>query len=126
MAARAGFKVARGAVVGLGLVAAACATMTADKEALLQKAGFRKVVADTPQKMAHLKTLPERTLVARSKDGKQYYVYADPTYCKCLYVGDAQQYAAYQQAAREAKVAEDEATAVEEQKEWETSYYSGR
>jgi hypothetical protein len=26
--------------------------------------------------------------VARSKDGRRYYLYADPDYCKCVFVGN--------------------------------------
>jgi hypothetical protein len=59
----------------------------------LAAAGFDKKVADTPEKLAHLETLtPARKLVAHSRNGQLYYVYADPAVCKCLYVGTAAQY----------------------------------
>ncbi len=32
--------------------------------------------------------LPPRAFVSRSKDGRRYYVYADPDLCKCAFVGD--------------------------------------
>jgi hypothetical protein len=106
-------------VPGLALVVAACATMAGDTESRLQKAGFRAVPADTPQKMAHLRTLPDRRLVSRTHQGQSYYVYADPDYCKCMYVGRAKQYQAYQQLAKQERAAEDAALATEEAKEWE-------
>ena len=50
-------------------------------------AGFVMRPADTPQKMERLKTLPAHKFVARSKEGWRYYIYADPTDCKCAFVG---------------------------------------
>jgi hypothetical protein len=35
-----------------------------------------------------LRLLPPRTFLARSKDGRRYYLYADPDYCKCVFVGN--------------------------------------
>jgi hypothetical protein len=40
-----------------------------DKEQLLAAAGFQAKPADTPEKLANLKAMPPRQLVARSKDG---------------------------------------------------------
>ena len=78
-------------VMGLGL--SACATTAGPSTVdLLSQAGFRKVPADTPQKVAHLQTLPDRRLVARKYQDKKYYVYTDPQGCKCMYVGNAAQY----------------------------------
>lgn len=66
-------------------------TMTTEQ--LLTAAGFQKKVADTPAKLAHLGTLtPARKLVAHRRDGRLYYLYADPVVCNCLYVGTAAQY----------------------------------
>jgi hypothetical protein len=107
------------ATISLALVVAACATMTADTESRLQQAGFRKVSADTAAKMSHLKTLPDRRLISRTHQGQPYYVYADPDYCKCMWVGNAQQYQAYRGILRQQRAAEDAALAAEEAKEWE-------
>jgi 16S rRNA G966 N2-methylase RsmD len=105
--------------IAIGLLAAACATTAQNTESLLGQAGFRRVAADTSQKMTHLKTLPERALVARTHQGQRYYVYADPSYCKCMYVGNAEQYQAYQRLTRQQRAAEEAALAAEEAKEWE-------
>ena len=81
--------------IGLALGLAACATTTGTENSLTQ-AGFRQLPADSPQKVAHLQTLPERRLVARTYQGKKYYVFSDPNGCKCLYIGNPAQYQAYQ------------------------------
>lgn len=54
----------------------------------LEDAGFVARVADTPAKMARLKTMPPRKFIRRVKAGKPYYVYVDPDLCKCAYLGD--------------------------------------
>jgi hypothetical protein len=105
--------------VSLAIVVAACATMTRDTESMLQQAGFRKIPADTAQKMTHLKTLPDRKLISRTHQGQPYYVYADPDYCKCMWVGNAQQYQAYRGIVRQQRAAEDAALAAEDAREWE-------
>ncbi len=48
--------------------------------------------ADTPEKRAYLESLTPRKVLLRSQDGERRYVYADPTSCKCLYVGGEEQY----------------------------------
>ena len=44
--------------------------------------------ADTPVQIERLRQLPPRTFVTRTKNGRRYYLYADPDYCKCVFVGD--------------------------------------
>ncbi len=107
--------------VGFALGITGCATTAPKTENLLSQAGFRQIPADTPQKLAHLKTLPERKLVARtSSKGKKYYVYADPDGCKCLYIGDPPQYQSYQRIAQQQQAQQSEAPGgVEEAREWE-------
>jgi hypothetical protein len=62
-------------------------------EQILAGAGFLKKVADSPAKLAHLKTLtPARKLVTHHRDNQLYYVFADAETCKCMYVGTAAQY----------------------------------
>jgi hypothetical protein len=56
----------------------------------LESAGFVMRPANTPQKMERLRTLPAHKFVARRKAGTPYYIYADPTYCRCAYVGGQQ------------------------------------
>src|SRR5262245_26798953 len=88
--------------LGVGALASGCAAGAQTTESLLSQAGFGELSADTPEKISHLQTLPARKFVKRDRDGKSYYVYADPEYCKCLFVGTVQQYAQYRSLLREA------------------------
>lgn len=107
------------AVAALGLTAGATACVTArTTENLLGQAGFRRLPADAPNKVVHLETLPDRRLVGRvNPQGKQYYVYSDPTGCHCLYIGNAQQYETYRRLLQEYRMAQ--SAAVQEAREWE-------
>jgi hypothetical protein len=88
----------RRAVVGLlGVLSlAGCAALqtrdVASAERVLTAAGFQARPADTPEKRAYLESLTPRKVLLRSQDGERRYVYADPTSCKCLYVGGEEQY----------------------------------
>jgi ABC-type uncharacterized transport system auxiliary subunit len=64
---------------GLALVAilAGCAH-SAQTENLLSSAGFNTVVATTPQQQQHLATLQPYKITVVRRNGKTYYVYADP------------------------------------------------
>ena len=53
----------------------------------LEDAGFVMRRADTSEKMRRAQLLPSRQFVARVKDGKRYYLYADTELCKCVFVG---------------------------------------
>src|SRR5258708_12506011 len=83
------------ALIGLTLGLGACGPAVGNPEVLLSQAGFRKVPADTPQRAEHLQTVAAHKLIRRKSDGKAYYVYADPNYCKCMYVGSESAYATY-------------------------------
>jgi len=48
--------------------------------------------------------MPPLKLVARNKDGQVIYTFADAERCRCLYVGGAKEYAAYQQLAAQHEV----------------------
>jgi hypothetical protein len=107
-------------VVMLALIAAlplaGCAAIqrseAQDKEQLLAAAGFQAKPADTPEKVANLKTMPPRKLVSQAKDGKFVYAYADPDYCQCLYVVGPTEYSAYQRLAAQKEIAEEAAIDV--------------
>ena len=62
---------------------------------LFTQAGFVVKYATTPEKTALLRSLPPDKLVTRKRDGRLYYVYADPERCNCAYVGTPEAYAAY-------------------------------
>jgi hypothetical protein len=61
----------------------------------LRSAGFKVRPATTPEEIAHLRRVPPRTILSRTKDGKRTYVYADPDYCKCIFFGDENALRAY-------------------------------
>lgn len=67
-----------------------------DTERRLSAAGFQMKLADTPEKMARLKTITERKIIPKTMDGRTVFVYADATSCKCIYVGSEANYQAYQ------------------------------
>jgi hypothetical protein len=71
----------------------------ADTGRLLTAAGFQQRLADSPERLAQLRTMPPLKLMARNEDGRVVYTFADPESCRCLYVGGAKEYATYQQLA---------------------------
>jgi hypothetical protein len=66
-----------------------------ETEHFLIAAGFQKQLADTPEKLVHLKTLPQKKVIKYQRDEKLYYVYADATACKCLFEGTEEDYQRY-------------------------------
>ena len=54
---------------------------------LLISSGFNPIAATTPDMVARLMAFPAYQFVSRSKGGRRYYVYADPSGCTCAYVG---------------------------------------
>lgn len=54
----------------------------------LEDMGFIMRAANTPERMERLRLLPSRKFVARTKDGRRYYLYSDPDYCRCVFVGN--------------------------------------
>jgi hypothetical protein len=83
-------------VIALAGCAAIKKSEATDTEQLLAAAGFKMKPADTPEKLAHLKSLTQMKVVPHDRDGKMYWVYADADYCKCLYVGDEEAYQRYE------------------------------
>ena len=81
------------AIVGFLLGIAGCTTpqqQVSQKEDLLSAAGFQVRVADSPQRIAALKSLPPNKFVTRVKNGQLVYQYADPLVCRCIYFGTQQ------------------------------------
>jgi hypothetical protein len=82
-------------------------------ESTLSAAGFQMKLADTPERLAHLQTMRPLKVVPHLKDGKLLYVYADPTGCKCLYIGDEQAYQRYQALAIREKLTQEQMMAAQ-------------
>ena len=91
--------------VAIALTLAGCASMqkneVTDIEGLLTEAGFQKHAADTPEKMAHLKTLPQQHFSRHKENGKVYVIYADAADCQCMYVGSETQFQHYRDLERQ-------------------------
>jgi len=75
-----------------------------EMEHLFISAGFQMKLADTPEKLAHLKTLPQHKFVRHQRNGKVSYLYADADPCKCIYTGDKKAYQRYLEFARQDKL----------------------
>ncbi len=98
------------------VVVGGCAAMRKSEvdtqEQLLSAAGFQMKLADSPQKLTHLQTLTSQKLVPHTRDGKVYYVYADPEFCKCMYVGNDAAYQKYQDLALKEKLSQERLNAA--------------
>jgi hypothetical protein len=101
----------------VSILLTACAAMKAEeatsKEQLLAAAGFKMQLADTPEKLAHLKTLTQQKIVVHEKDGINYYVYADATTCQCVYIGQDANYQNFQQLQAQKNIAEEQQMTAE-------------
>jgi hypothetical protein len=64
-------------------------------EQQLVTSGFKVNPANTPEKLAHLKTLSQNKLVAHEKDGTTFYIYADATNCQCFFWGTEMSYQSF-------------------------------
>ncbi len=96
----------------LGL--SACASIGAqDTEDMLAAAQFTMRKADTPAKHAKLKAMTQNQIMAHTKNGKNFYVYADAAQCQCLYVGTEANYQQYQQIRIAKNIAQDQLAAAE-------------
>ena len=100
-----------GALAVLAMVVG-CAANTQSTENLLSAAGFRTIVANTPQRQQHLKTLPANKVVLVQRNGKNHYVYADPAHYQ-IYVGNTSQYQQYQQLRLARNLAQDQLATAE-------------
>jgi hypothetical protein len=69
--------------------------MIQGKEDMLAAAGFTLQPANTPARLAALKSLPPHKFVRQVKGNTVVYLYGDPTVCKCVYFGTQQAYGAY-------------------------------
>jgi hypothetical protein len=103
------------------------AQQTKDTEQLLAAAGFKMKLADTPSKMAHLKTLTQHKIMPHQKDGTVYYIYADATTCQCFYWGRDKSYQSFMQLQEQQNIADDDRMTAEmneqEYIDWNTMGY---
>ena len=88
-------------VLGLGLLTAACSgpRPVLDKEALLTSTGFERREADSSKRQAMMERLPPNKLIQQQRKGKAVYIYADPTGCNCVYLGNRDAFERYEHTA---------------------------
>jgi hypothetical protein len=111
-------RILRGLTLATVATLAACATpqsMAPSTEQMLAASGFLEKPADTPVRQAKLAALPPyRILAQRVTVGGQDtvgYIYADPTTCHCVFVGNPQTYQRFQQYALQQRMAQDQIAA---------------
>jgi hypothetical protein len=98
-------------VIGFSaLLLAGCAAIekqeTKSTEQLLAAAGFSIQAADTPDKLASLQAMKQHKVLRRQMPGgKLQFLYADAPVCRCLYVGNEQNYQQYQKLAVQQQIA---------------------
>jgi len=77
---------------------AGCVSVGApEKEGQLAAAGFARLQADTPAKVAKLQALPQNTIIYAQRKSGSVYIYADAAGCGCAYIGAPAAYQQYQQ-----------------------------
>jgi hypothetical protein len=85
---------------------------TADKENMLSAAGFKAVPADTPERQAHLKSLPNDKITPVQRNGTTYYTFADHKN-NVLYIGQEAEYQRYQNLRYQKQMADEQLAAAE-------------
>jgi hypothetical protein len=95
------------AVFGLVAAVTACQSKTETKENLLSSSGFKALPPTTPARMALLKSLPPHKLAKTTYKGEPTWVYADPTICGCLYIGNQDANNVYVKKAAQAKATQE-------------------
>ena len=81
------------------LLLGGCATMTpviGGREQKLATAGFTTVAVQTPGQEAMVKQLTAFVVTQVPAGASEKYVYWDPKVCRCMYVGDQQAWARFQ------------------------------
>ncbi len=76
------------AFLAFGLLGGAAGAGQEGEDMKLEDVGFVMRPANTPAEVKRLKLLPPRKFLARTANGRRYYIYADPDYCKCAFVGN--------------------------------------
>jgi len=75
------------ALCAFGLLAdVALAQLARDMK--LEDAGFRMREAKSADARKQVAAIPPRRFVSRVKNGRRYYLYADPADCSCVFIGN--------------------------------------
>lgn len=116
-------KLIRFSILACLLVITACASqqqLVGQKEDLLAAAGFQVRIADSPHRLAAMRSLPPNKFVTKVVNGQPVYLYADPLVCRCVYFGNQQNWGAYRQEVFAQQLAnEAQMTAILNQSDWD-------
>lgn len=94
--------------------------LVGQKEDLLAAAGFQVRIADSPHRLAAMRSLPPNKFVTKVVNGQPVYLYADPLVCRCVYFGNQQNWAAYRQEVLAKQLADEaQMTALMYQSAWD-------
>ncbi len=80
---------------------------------MLAASGFHMQLADTPQKLAHVQSFPQRKVVPVQRQGQLKFIWADAKDCKCMFVGDEANYQGYARMAEQEKIAHEQYEAAQ-------------
>ena len=69
----------------------------------MSSSGFKALPPKTPAQVALIKSLPAHKLAKTTYKGELAWVYADPTICGCVYIGNQDAYNVYVKKAAQAK-----------------------
>ena len=97
-----------GALVALAI---GCST-TKERENMLSAAGFKMVPANTPERQAHLTSLPADKITPVQRNGITYYTFPDPKN-NVLYVGQEAQYQQYRNLRLQKQMADEQLEAAQ-------------
>ncbi|MGH7292081.1 MAG: hypothetical protein ACREJT_12765, partial [Myxococcota bacterium] len=87
-------------------------------EQLLETAGFQVKAGDTPQRIEAINTLAPGKISRVGRGGTIWYVFADPYECRCLWVGNEEQYARYRRLEAEEELPEIEIVGFAAEPDW--------
>ena len=94
------------ALLALMVGCATTATFPQDKANMLVAAGFKTVTPKTPAQQQKLQQLQTGQVVTIQKNGRTYYIVADP-HQNLVYVGGPHEYQAYQQMRAQRQLAQE-------------------
>lgn len=90
-------------LAAISLSLSACTQSVVKTENALTQSGFQARTADTPRRQAALRSLQPHKFSMQIRNDKAVWVYADPTICHCLYLGDQFAYDRYMAAEQQAR-----------------------
>lgn len=98
--------------IGTLFALSACASVKRREDAL-SAAQFVQRPANTPQKLAKLKALPQNKMIVRQVNQQNVYLFADAANCQCLYIGNENAYQRYRQIRVAENIADEQEAAAE-------------